>query len=218
MMIALAPFSTTISERMKAELGLSLPAANTRWIGRLSAAPSAIRITAPSPISAVLSATATSSVAMVLPTWAATKRIALGEGIGHRADAEARLRRKIGQFRHEGAIDNHQPAAVEAGKHLPGRLAVLLGRRIGRRRQADKTRASARADRCISSASTRRCGRPPASKRLNASSRSAATAPLPGSVPRAPANRRRERLLGRGLDGADFDVHGAHAASPAYCA
>ena len=68
--MARAPFSITTSERTNIEAG-SLPAfTNTRWIGRASAAPSATWITAPSPMNAVLSATATSSVGTSLPRWA----------------------------------------------------------------------------------------------------------------------------------------------------
>ena len=116
------------------QLGFSLPAAKTRWIGRLMTAPSATRITAPSPISAVLSATAASSVSKVLPTWLHL-RIAFGERVCHAADGQARFGRQIGQLRREGAVDEHQPPAIDAGKDARRLLGARLGRRIGRRRQ-----------------------------------------------------------------------------------
>ena len=68
-----APFSITTSERVKIEAGLSPVAANTRWIGRSTVAPAATRITAPSLISAALSANALSpSAGTTLPRCAAT--------------------------------------------------------------------------------------------------------------------------------------------------
>src|SRR5665647_1675819 len=187
MMIALAPFSTTISERMKAELGLSLPAANTRWIGRFSATPSAIRITAPSPINAVFSATATSSVAMVLPTWAATKASPFA-----RASAIEPMLRPVSGERSESS-GTKAPSTITSRRQsrpaniCPADLACCLAAASGGGASGYDSRISARRS-VYFQASTRRCGRPPASKRLNASSRSAATAPLLGNVPRAPAN------------------------------
>ena len=134
--MARAPFSITTSERTNTEAG-SLPAfTNTRWIGRASAAPSATWITAPSPMNAVLSATATSSVGTSLPRCATRCGSPAASRLRHRADGEARFQiGKIGEFRHEGAIDEHDRARLdrsERGDRLPG--ARLRGR-IGHARE-----------------------------------------------------------------------------------
>ena len=84
--MARAPFSTTTSERVKIAAGRAPEFANTRWIGRASVAPAATRITAPSPMKAVLSATATSSLGTTLPRCAVTSGSPAASAAAMRAD------------------------------------------------------------------------------------------------------------------------------------
>ena len=131
---------------------LSPVAANTRWIGRSSVAPLATWMTAPSRISAVLSATTPSpSAGTTLPSLSATSAIARRQRLRHRADGQAgRQIGEVGQFRHERAVDEHDAPRI----HVADELAGILGARLARRRRAGRRaaspRASARGDRCIS--------------------------------------------------------------------
>ncbi len=106
-MVALAPFSTTISERMKAELGRSLPEANTRWIGRFE-----LGARGYADHGAVAHHGGVERHRHVvgrdgLADMGGDQRIAFSQGVCHRADRKPRLRRQIGQFGHERAIDKH---------------------------------------------------------------------------------------------------------------
>ena len=185
-------------------------AAAARWSRRR-----ATRITAPSPISAVLSATATSAAGASLPRCAAS--------IADRSPASASpsepigepglQRRSVGQFRHEGAIDENQPARFDVAEHRAGDLRPRFGCGIRRAAPAAWPRASARAGRCISSprrggaaglpGRTRR--KRPRAARQSPRRRAAARAPARKCLPPAPCFRRR-------LDDFDFS-HGIHSAS-----
>ena len=143
--------------------------------------PAATWITTPSLISAVLSATAASSVAH-LGEMLAHQRIAGGERLRQRPDGQAGL--SAAEVRQLGAKRRRRtPAAgLEVGQHAPASLARALAAASAAPRAAWR-RASARAGRCIST--PRRAGaaaRAPRS-RGNATWRSGPTAP--GSFGRA---------------------------------
>src|SRR5215831_18041837 len=158
-------------------------------MGRASAIPAATRITAPSPMNAVLSATATSSVDTTRPMWASTcaspaasawpreeivspvSRPARSESSGTNAPSTKTMRR----------------ASIEASA-APALRASALAAASGTPASGLASRINARRSVYFHS-STRRCGRPSLSNRRNASSRSAATAPAPapGSAPLAAA-------------------------------
>ena len=192
---------------MKAELGLSLPLAKTRCSGFFSVVPAATRITAPSPISAVLSATAMSSVSMVLPTCLVTRRSPLASASASEPMLNPGSGARSDKFRRKGTIDKDQPAAPRRRTIACRRLSRALSPpHPAATASGSASRISARKSVYFHS-STRRCGSPRASNCLKAFSRNAATAPLPGSVAARRLIGVGERLLGRGLDGADFDVH-----------
>ena len=103
-------------------------------------------------MSAVLSATATSLAGASLPIFPHNRRIVVGERVGERTDGQAGLQcRGVGQFRHERAVDEHEPAALDVVDHGAGAIwrAPWPRHRAGSR--AALPRASARADRCTSS-------------------------------------------------------------------
>ena len=208
MMVALAPCSTTISERMNTELGLSLPAANTRWIGRLISAPLAMRMTTPSPISAVLSATAASSVANVLPTCCATSASPVASACAIEPMVSPGSGFKSDKFRRENAIDEHQPPAIDAGENVARRLGVRFRRRIGRRGKRIGL-AHQRAQVGVFpflDAAMRQALLLELLERVRAQRRQRA---LAGQLAARRLIGSGQRLLGVGLDGADFGVHAA---------
>ena len=124
-----------------------------RCSGRSMVAPAATRMTAPSPISAVLSATATSlgrrEFAEVRGDRASLSASASPSETIERPGSSAAVSDNSG---HECAVDENQPAALDIAEHLPAQSsAARFGGGIGRARRAAWRRASARADRCISS-------------------------------------------------------------------
>ena len=144
------------------------------------------------------------------------QRIALGKRIGHRGDRDPIFDREIALFRHEDAIGEYQPAAIEARQQCAGIWQPSLSRQRQARRPAAWRRASARAGRYISIPRRGGAARPCASNRLKASSRNVATSPLPGSFAFGRGERRGQRLFGRRLHGANIRSH--HAASSVNCA
>jgi hypothetical protein len=186
-----APSSITNSERVNTEAGLPPVAANTRWIGRSTVAP--------------------------LATWiSADQCIVVGQRLGHRADREAaRQIGKVGQFRHECAVDEHDAPRLDVAnerargprprdrggvRHAGERLGVahhgaqigvfpLLDAAVRQVRQAGSVKA---AERGLAHRADRFCARQPR---------------LGGRIGVG------ERELGGGLDLAHFGVHDASAAS-----
>src|SRR6266487_1296633 len=158
----------------------SLPAfTNTRCSGCASAAPCATWISAPSPMNAVLSATATSCVGTTWPRWPRSpaasacamepmvspgSRRARSESSGTNAPSTNTIRR-----------------ASMAASVASASLARAFATASGGTARGFASRMSARKSVYFHS-STRRCGSPSASKRRKASSRSAPTATAPGSA------------------------------------
>ena len=64
-------------------------------------------------------------------------RIAAGKRVGERTDRQGPRSRsgEIGQFRHERAVDEDEPARLDIAEQLAGRLGARLRGRIGRGRQ-----------------------------------------------------------------------------------
>ena len=218
--MARAPCSITTSERVNTEAGLSPVAANTRWIGRSTVAP--------------------------LATWM-TRAVAHQRGV-ERDHALAVGRHDLAEMRRRPADrppPAPAPSSGWSGRATDRRGRTVPARRCRRRRRCGARRCRRRAGRRpwrapwprhraapasglasrISArrsvyfhSSTRRCGRPSASKRPNAASRSATTLPSPGSFGLRGRKGLGQRLLGGGLHAADFGVHDASAASSWYCA
>src|SRR5437870_100183 len=175
--MARASFSTTTSERVKIDAGASPAAAKTRCSGRSRLAPAATRISAPSPMKAVLSANATSpSADATLPRWAVTSGspAASAAAIGRivrpgsrppRSDSSATNAPSTNtRRRHSTSARIWAAVWARALVAASGTLASGLASRISARRSV------------YFHSSTRRCGRPCASNRRNAASRSAAMA------------------------------------------
>ena len=147
------------------------------------------------------------------------QRIAGRQRLRHRADGQAgRQIGEVGQVpartcRRRTRCAAH-PCRRSACRH-PWRAPWR--RRPARRRAASPRAISARRSVYFHS-STRRCGRPSASKRAAAASRSATTLRSPGSLAFAAVIGLGQRLLGVGLHAAEFGVHDASAASPWNCA
>ena len=164
-------------------------------------APAATRITAPSPISAVLSATATSLARRKLAEMPRPARIAVGERIGERSrsTSPASSAASVGQFRHERAVDENEPPRLDVAEQRAGASwrAPWPPHRAAPR--AAWRRASARAGRCISSPRRGDAAGPSRRTRRTRRSRCAATAP-PGSRAARLRKRLRQRGLRRGLD------------------
>ena len=205
--MARAPFSMTTSERTNIAVGFS-EATNNRCSGRSVAAPAATRMTAPSPIRAVLSATATSLDGASLPRWPATTG-----SLSASACASGRIVRPASRpavsdsSGNERAVDEGETAAFDVAEHFPCRLGNRLRRRVGRLASGLASRMSARRSVYFHS-SMRRCGRPSrfkSAKRVVAQvgQRTASGQPRFG---------RSECLgqadFGAGLYLADFGVHG----------
>src|SRR6476659_4573184 len=180
--IARAPLSITTSERTKTEAG-SLPAfTKMRWIGRASATPSATWITAPSPMNAVLSATATSSVGTSLPRWATR----CGSPPASRCAIEPMVRPVSRSARSESSGTKAPSTKTIARASIAASMSIACLARVfaaasGTRASGLASRMSARRSVYFHS-STRRCGSPSLSKRWNASSRNAATPAAHGSA------------------------------------
>ena len=99
-------------------------------------APAAMRITAPSPISAVLSATAASLAGASLPRWAASVGSPLDSASASEPTVSPGSKAgNVGQFGDERAVDKHQPARFDVAEQGAGRLRPRLGGGIGRRRE-----------------------------------------------------------------------------------
>src|SRR5712692_1010082 len=172
----------TTSERMNTAAGSSPALTKTRWIGRASAAPAATWITAPSPMKAVLSATATSVVGTTWPICATS----CGSPAASTCAIEPMVRPASRPARSESSgtyapsTKTMRRASIEASM-APASLARALAAASGMPASGFASRMSARRSVYFHS-STRRCGRPSVSKRRKASSRSAATAAAPGSA------------------------------------
>ena len=147
-----------------------------------------MRITAPSPINAVLSATATSLDGASLPRCAASVGIAVGERVGERTHRNARVpsrqcptvparkrrrRRRDGVPRHRRAL--RPPSSRRALAAASGGLASGFASRMSARRSV------------YFQSSMRRWGKPSFANTSKAASRCSATAPPPGSRVRASA-------------------------------
>ena len=64
------------------------------------------------------------------------RRVAGRQRLRHRADGETRLDpREVGQFRHEGAVDQHDAPALDRGERRAGILGARLRGRVRRRRE-----------------------------------------------------------------------------------
>src|SRR4051812_1589423 len=180
--MARAPASMTTSERVKTAAGRSPLLAKTRCNGRASVAPAATRITAPSPMKAVLSATATSSVGTMVPSCVATsaspeasacasERMLKPGSRSARSDSSATKAPSAKTMRRPSIEASSAPACAErVFAAASGAPASGLASRMSARRSV------------YFHSSTRRCGSPAASKRLNAASRRPAA---PGSAGRA---------------------------------
>src|SRR6266508_4549739 len=180
--MARAPFSITTSERVKTAAGASPALKKTRWSGRANAAPGSTRITAPSPMKAVLSATATSSVGTSLPS----KPVTCGSPAASACAIERILRPASRPARSESSgtkapsTKTMRRPSIDA-RAAPAFLARALATASGRPASGLASRISARRSVYFHS-STRRCGRPDVSKRRKAFSRKAASVPPPGSA------------------------------------
>ena len=147
-----APCSITTSERVNTEAGLSPVAANTRWIGRSTVAPLATWMTAPSRISAVLSATTPSrSDGTTLPRCVGDQRIARRQRLRHRADGRAQATDRSGRTVPARTRRRRtRCAARPCRRRACRRPSPAPWPRHPAGRRAASPRASARADRCIS--------------------------------------------------------------------
>ena len=147
-------------------------------------APLATWMTAPSRISAVLSATTPSPLGRHdLAEIGGDQRIARRQRLRHRADGQAgRQIGEVGQLRHEACRRRTRCAAHPCRRSACRHPWRAPWRRRPARRRAASPRASARADRCISTPrSAGAAGRARRSAR-NAASRSATTLRSPGSL------------------------------------
>ena len=71
-----------------------------------------------------------------MPIFSDNRRIVVGQRVGERTDGQAGLQcRGVGQFRHERAVDEHEPAALDVADHGAGGFGARLGRGVGRARQ-----------------------------------------------------------------------------------
>ena len=78
--------------------------------------------------------------------------VVLGERGGERSERKPVFQRcRVGQFRHERAVDKNKPQRLALVEQRARALGARLRLRIGRASPAALRRASARADRCISS-------------------------------------------------------------------
>ena len=173
---------------MKTDTGPAGVVTNTRWIGRAIVAPSATRITAPSPIIAVLSAKAGSSASgdgrLRRSTTSASPfdSASASDPIDRPGSSAARSERSAANT--PSTITMRR--ALAAARNAPADLAFSFAAASGGGASGFASRISARRS-VYFQVSTRRCGNPFASKVRNALSRSDFTAAAPGRVARAPA-------------------------------
>ena len=140
-------------------------------------------MTTPSPMSAVLSASAGSSAGRHRPRRCDSIGSSQRQRVGQRAHRQPGFETgKIGQLGHESAVDKDQPPKAAAGEHAAGVVRARLRRGVGRRRPAAWPRASAAAGRCISRLRRDGAADPPSANDSNAAARPAAMAPPPGSA------------------------------------
>src|SRR5215470_14379107 len=139
-------------------------------------------MTAPSPMKAVLSATATSSVGATLP-----RSVAICASPAASASASERMVRPASRPARSESSGTNAPstnrsrrASIQASA-AAALVARVLAAASGGPASGLASRMSARRSVYFQS-SMRRCGRPPLSKRRKASSRSAAMAAAPGSA------------------------------------
>src|SRR5262249_12018205 len=172
----------TTSERMNTEAGSPPALTKTRWSGCASATPCATWITAPSPMNAVLSATATSSVGTMWPRWAmrSPSPAASACALEPMETPASRPARSESSGTKAPSTNTTRRASI-AGSMARTSLARAFAAASGTAASGSALRMSARKSVYFHS-STRRCGKPSVSKRRKASSRSAPTAPAPGSA------------------------------------
>src|SRR5262249_3923799 len=146
-----------------------------------------MRRSAPSPMNAVLSATATSSVGTIAPSpfasTASPSTSALAIGTMLRPGSSAARSDSSGTKAPSTKTIRRAPTAAT---RLPASLALLFACASGAGAIGFASRISARRSVYFHS-STRRCGRPRASKLWNAVARCSAMRPLPGSFDRTAA-------------------------------
>src|SRR5216684_2191189 len=139
-------------------------------------------MTAPSPMKAVLSATATSPVGATLPRWA----VICGSPAANVSASERMVRPASRSARSESSGTNAPSTNMRRRASIQASAAAALAARAlaaasGAPASGFASRMSSRRSVYFQS-SMRRCGRPSVSKRRNASSRSAATEAAPGSA------------------------------------
>src|SRR6266446_5586099 len=151
------------------------------WIGRLTAAPLATQITAPSPMNAVLSATAMSSVGTSVPRRDVTDRSPSASAL----PMDLIVRPASRPARSESFATNEPSTKTRRRAPVPAKIAPAPTARpiaavSGAPASPFASRISARRSVYFHS-STRRCGSPCSSKRRNAAARRSAIAAAPGS-------------------------------------
>src|SRR5712691_3702411 len=186
--VACAPSSATTSERVNVADAVSDPKAKTRWIGRSSLASRSMRTRAPSPMNAVLSATATSSVGTMAPSRLATSGSlsANAFAIGAMDSPGSSATRSESSATKAPSTKVIRRAPMPASS-APAPFARRFARASGTAASGFASRISARRSVYFHS-STRRCGRPSASKASNAAARRSAMRQSPGSFARTAAN------------------------------
>src|SRR6516164_5219739 len=132
---------------------------------------------------AVLSATATSSVGTIRPRWARRPRspAASACAMERMVSPASRPERSESSGTKAPSTNTTRRASI-AGSMASASLASAFAAGSGTAARGFASRMSARKSVYFHS-STRRCGKPSVSKRRKASSRSAPTAPAPGSAP-----------------------------------
>src|SRR6202521_584871 len=186
--VACAPSSTTTSERVNAANALSDSKAKTRWIGRSSLVSLEMRARPPSPMKAVLSATATSSVGTAAPS-----RLASSGSPSASALAIGTMVRPASSAARSESSATKAPStklirrAPMPARSFPARFARFFACMSGAAARGFASRIRARRSVYFHS-STRRCGRPCSSKAWNAAARRSAMRRSPGSVARTAAN------------------------------
>ena len=134
------------------------------------------------------------------------RRVAGRQRLRHRADGETGLKPgEIGQFRHEGAVDQNDAAAFDGGERRAGILRARLGGRIRRRRERLRV-AHQRAQVGVFPLLD-----PPVRQpgRLEALERGFARRDRAGQLALRGGERRRQRGFSRRLDRPDLGVHDA---------
>src|SRR6266516_7015991 len=188
--VARAPSSATISERVNEAAAVSDPKAKTRWIGRSSLVSRAMCTSAPSPMNAVLSATATSSVGTAVPSRLAISGLPSASALA----MGAIVRPGSSAARSESSATKAPSTKVMRRAPMPAKsfpaplpLPRCFACASGAAASGFASRISARKSVYFHS-STRRCGSPRASKLWNAAARRSAMRRSPGSFARTAAN------------------------------